>query len=194
MSVSPRTPDVYLRKCHGNSLSDTAPLCCSMLQGLSSWPSYCCHSSPLQSLEVCSFVWLSLFSVLLRLHHNSFSIAAVLFQGSGLLQTTFQVTSRLFDEWSQHLTISFLGTGWFQLESWAAKDFHYLRRPFALWANGTAQLPLTASIRGCSLALIYVVSHTPDYTWIGHKVQIVGLHQLLHHSAQSQRDLMPSII
>lgn len=59
-----------------------------MLQGLSSWPSYCCHSSPLQSIEICSFGWLSLFSVLRKLHHNSFSIAAVQFQGSGLLQIT----------------------------------------------------------------------------------------------------------
>lgn len=137
-SVSPRTPDVYPKKCHGNSLSDTASLCCSMLQGLSSWSSYCCHSSPLQSLEVCSSGWLSLFSVLLRLHHDSFSIPAALFQGSGLLQTTFQIMTNGL----QHLATSFLGNGCFRLESWAAKDFHHLRRPFAHWANGTAQLPL----------------------------------------------------
>lgn len=136
------TPGVYPKKCHGNSFSDTTRLCCSMLQGLSTWPSYCCHSSPLQSLEVCSFGWFSLLSVLLRLHHNSFSIAAVQFQGSGLLQTTFQVTSHLHDEWSQHLTISFLGTGYSRLESWAAKDFHHLRRPFAHQANDNAPLSL----------------------------------------------------
>lgn len=152
MSVNLRTPDVYPKKCHGNSLSDTAPSCCSMLQGLSSW-TYCCHSSLLQSPEVCCSGWCSLSSVFLELH-NSFSLTAVLFWGSGLLQTTLQVMSHSLD---LSTPLSFLRTECFQLGTWAAKDLHHLRKPFTLWVNGTGSA--AAYMQGCSFALIYVVSH-----------------------------------
>ena len=87
----------------------------------------------------------------------SFSLlfySAVLFWGSGLLQTTLQVTSHSVD---LSTPLSFLRTECFQLGTWAAKDLHHLRKPFTLWVNGTGSA--AAYMQGCSFALIYVVSH-----------------------------------
>lgn len=87
----------------------------------------------LQSPEGWCFGWLGLFSLLNASETSSWLLQHCCCPVPGLWVAAGHILV------PQYLTGSFLGTECFQLETWAARDFPHLSRPFAHWADGTAQ-------------------------------------------------------